>query len=152
MHPLAQQLNETLERENPHVSAMLSSLGKAIYFPKVGILSQSAEAKAKAKKFNATIGIAIENGQPMHLDVIQNTLSEYDPKDLYEYAPPAGKPELRAAWRSRLLKETPSLGTKKSAIRSQRTRSPTDLASSPTCSPTPETPLSFRIKTGKTMS
>ncbi|ALS29319.1 pyridoxal phosphate-dependent transferase [Paenibacillus sp. 32O-W] len=113
MHPLAQQLNETLERENPHVSAMLSSLGKAIYFPKVGILSQSAEAKAKAKKFNATIGIAIENGQPMHLDVIQNTLSEYDPKDLYEYAPPAGKPELRAAWRSRLLKETPSLGTKK---------------------------------------
>ncbi|PWW07373.1 aspartate/methionine/tyrosine aminotransferase [Paenibacillus cellulosilyticus] len=109
MNPLAQQLNETLERETPHVYAMLSSLGKSIYFPKVGILSQSAEAKAKAKKFNATIGIAIENGQPMHLKVIQDTLSAYDPKDIYEYAPPAGKPELRSAWRAKMIKENPSV-------------------------------------------
>ncbi|CAM4335327.1 aminotransferase class I/II-fold pyridoxal phosphate-dependent enzyme [Paenibacillus tarimensis] len=109
MNPLAQQLNETIERENPHVHAVLSDLGKAIYFPKVGILSQSAEAKAKANKFNATIGIATEGGQPMHLKVIQETLSAYNPKDLYEYAPPAGKPELRTAWRTKMLKETPSL-------------------------------------------
>ncbi|MBD3920062.1 aminotransferase class I/II-fold pyridoxal phosphate-dependent enzyme [Paenibacillus sp. PR3] len=109
MNPLAQQLNETLERETPHVYSMLSNLGKGIYFPKVGILSQSAEAKAKAKKFNATIGIAIENGQPMHLKVIQDTLSAYDPKDIYEYAPPAGKPELRSAWRAKMIKENPSV-------------------------------------------
>lgn len=109
MNPLAKQLNETLEKENPHVYAMLSSLGKAIYFPKEGILSQSAEAKAKARKFNATIGTALENGQPMHLKVIQDTLSAYAPKDLYEYAPPAGKPELRAAWRKKMLEENPSL-------------------------------------------
>jgi aspartate/methionine/tyrosine aminotransferase len=88
---------------------MLSDLGKQIYFPKVGILSQSAEAKQKAKKFNATIGTALENGQPMHLKVIQDTLSSYNPKDIYEYAPPAGKPELRAAWRSKMLEENPSL-------------------------------------------
>ncbi|EFM11576.1 aminotransferase class I and II [Paenibacillus curdlanolyticus YK9] len=109
MNQLAQQLNETLERENAHVYAMLSNLGRGIYFPKVGILSQSAEAKAKAKKFNATIGIAIENGQPMHLNVIQETLSAYDPKDIYEYAPPAGKPELRSAWRTKMIKENPSI-------------------------------------------
>ncbi|MFB9330262.1 aminotransferase class I/II-fold pyridoxal phosphate-dependent enzyme [Paenibacillus aurantiacus] len=109
MNPLAQQLNATIERENPHIYAMLSSLGKAIYFPKVGILSQSAEAKSKAKKFNATIGIATEGGQPMHLKVIQDTLSAYNPKDIYEYAPPAGKPELRAAWREKMIKENPSL-------------------------------------------
>lgn len=109
MNPLAQQLNETLATESPNVYDMLSALGKAIYFPKEGILSQSAEAKAKAKKFNATIGIAIENGQPMHLKVIQDTLSSYDPKDIYEYAPPAGKPELRAAWRTKMIKENPSL-------------------------------------------
>ncbi|TCN00831.1 aspartate/methionine/tyrosine aminotransferase [Paenibacillus sp. BK033] len=113
MNPLAQQLNETLEAESPNVYDMLSALGKAIYFPKEGILSQSAEAKAKAKKFNATIGIAIENGQPMHLKVIQDTLSSYDPKDLYEYAPPAGKPELRSAWRTKMVKENPSLEGKK---------------------------------------
>ncbi|MFF2483700.1 aminotransferase class I/II-fold pyridoxal phosphate-dependent enzyme [Paenibacillus sp. NPDC058071] len=109
MNPLARQLNETLEAESPNVYAMLSALGKAIYFPKEGILSQSAEAKAKGKKFNATIGIAIEDGQPMHLKVIQDTLTAYDPKDLYEYAPPAGKPELRAAWRSKMIKENPSV-------------------------------------------
>lgn len=112
MNPLAQQLNETLQRHNPNVYAMLSSLGKAIYFPKEGILSQSAEAKAKAGKFNATIGIATENGQPMHLKVIQDTLSAYNPKDIYEYAPPAGKPELRAAWRAKMIKDNPSLEAK----------------------------------------
>ncbi|CAM4115436.1 aminotransferase class I/II-fold pyridoxal phosphate-dependent enzyme [Paenibacillus alkaliterrae] len=112
MNPLAQQLNETLQSENPNVYAMLSTLGKAIYFPKEGILSQSAEAKTKATKFNATIGIATEGGQPMHLKVIQETLSAYNPKDIYEYAPPGGKPELRAAWRTKMIKENPSLESK----------------------------------------
>ncbi len=112
MNPLAQQLNETLQLENSNVYAMLSNLGKAIYFPKEGILSQSAEAKTKATKFNATIGIATEGGQPMHLKVIQDTLSSYNPKDIYEYAPPAGKPELRAAWRAKMIKENPALEAK----------------------------------------
>lgn len=109
MNPLAQQLNDTIAKENSHVYEMLSDLGKQIYFPKVGILSQSAEAKQKAKKFNATIGTALENGKPMHLKVIQDTLSAYDPKDIYEYAPPAGKPELRTAWRAKMIEENPSL-------------------------------------------
>lgn len=109
MNPLAQKLNDTIAQENKHVYDMLSDLGKQIYFPKEGILSQSAEAKAKAKKFNATIGTALENGKPMHLKVIQDTLSAYQPKDIYEYAPPAGKPELRAAWRAKMLEENPSL-------------------------------------------
>ncbi|QRG70393.1 aminotransferase class I/II-fold pyridoxal phosphate-dependent enzyme [Brevibacillus choshinensis] len=109
MHAIASQLNDTIQRENPHVYEMLSNLAKLIYFPKEGILSQSAEAKAKAKKYNATIGIALENGQPMHLKVIQDTLSAYQPKDIYEYAPPAGKPELRAAWRKKMIEEQPSL-------------------------------------------
>lgn len=112
MNPLAQQLNETLQNETPNVYAMLSGLGKAIYFPKEGILSQSAEAKSKANKFNATIGIATEGGQPMHLKLIQDTLSSYNPKDIYEYAPPAGKPELRSAWRSKMVKDNPRLESK----------------------------------------
>src|SRR5690606_38517171 len=109
MNPLAQQLNDTISREQPRVYDMLSGLGKSLYFPKVGILSQSAEAKQKANVYNATIGIAIENGKPMHLPVIQETLSAYEPKDLYEYAPPAGKPELRAVWREKMLRENPSM-------------------------------------------
>jgi aspartate/methionine/tyrosine aminotransferase len=112
MNPLAQQLNETISKEQPRVYDMISKLGRAVYFPKVGILSQSAEAKQKANVYNATIGIAIENGQPMHLPIIQETLSAYDPKDLYEYAPPAGKPELRTVWRDKMLRENPSLAGK----------------------------------------
>ena len=58
----AAELNQTIERENPHVFAMLSEFGRRLYFPK-GILAQSAEAKEKAKRYDATIGIAREGGQ-----------------------------------------------------------------------------------------
>ncbi len=109
MNPQAVQLNETLNKFNPHTYNLLSRLGREIYFPKVGILNQSAEAKKQAHTFNATIGIAIENKQPMHLECIQETLSSYAPSDLYPYAPPEGKPELRNAWRDKMLKENPSL-------------------------------------------
>lgn len=112
MNPLAEQLNENVKSGNIHVYDMLSTLGKEIYFPKEGILSQSAEASAHAKKYNATIGIATENGGPMHLAAIQDTLSAYKPQDLYPYAPPAGKPELRSVWRDKMLKENPSLSGK----------------------------------------
>lgn len=112
MNPLAEQLNESLRAGNAHLFEMLSTLGKEIYFPKEGILSQSAEASSLAKKFNATIGIATENGGPMHLAVIQNSLSAYKPQDLYPYAPPAGKPELRTVWRDKMIRENPSLNGK----------------------------------------
>lgn len=112
MNPLAEQLNENLKAGNPYLYEMLSTLGKEIYFPKEGILSQSAEAASHAKKFNATIGIATENGGPMHLAVIQDTLSAYKPQDLYPYAPPAGKPELRTVWREKMIRENPSLNGK----------------------------------------
>ena len=95
MNPLAEQLNESIQTGSSHVYSMLSQLGKEIYFPKEGILSQSAEAASLAKTHNATIGIALEGGVPMHLQVIQEKLSAFQPKDLYPYAPPAGKPELR---------------------------------------------------------
>lgn len=112
MNPLCKQLNQTIEQDNPHVYAMLSSLGKEIYFPKEGILSQSAEAGKKAHKYNATIGTATEGNKPMYLQAIQENLSSFDPKDLYPYAPAAGKPELRAIWRNKMLEENPSLKDK----------------------------------------
>lgn len=113
MNPLAGQLNEKLKTDSPHIYEMLSTLGKEIYFPKEGILSQSAEASSQAKKYNATIGIATENGGPMHLKVLQDSLSAFAPKDLYPYAPPAGKPELRGVWREKMIKDNPSLQDKK---------------------------------------
>lgn len=108
MNPLAKELNDQLSQHNPHVLESLSELGKNLFFPK-GILTQSAEAKEKAHRFNATIGIATEGPAPMYLQCIQNKLSAFDPKDIYPYAPPAGKPELRSLWREKMLRENPSM-------------------------------------------
>ena len=107
-NPLAQQLNERLAAAAPAVLAMLSPLGRRLYFPK-GILSQSAEAKQKAKRFNATIGIATENGAPMFLASMHRHLVEIAPNDAYNYAPPAGRQTLRERWREKIVAENPSL-------------------------------------------
>jgi aspartate/methionine/tyrosine aminotransferase len=112
VNPLATALNRQLEEDNPVVLKMLSELGRQLYFPK-GILSQSAEARQKAHRFNATIGIATEHDEPMCLDCIQKKLSAFAPKDLYSYAPPAGKPELRRLWREKMVRQNPSLRGKK---------------------------------------
>jgi hypothetical protein len=64
MNPLAKQVNDTIERENPHVYNLLSKLGKKIYFIREGILSQSLEAKTRAKKYNATLGTALRTVSP----------------------------------------------------------------------------------------
>lgn len=106
--PLAKGLNEQLEQAAPEVLAMLSSYGRRLYFPK-GILSQSAEAKEKANRINATIGIATEGDGPMHLASIQSELAAMDPAEVYPYAPAAGRPKLRQLWREKLLAENPSL-------------------------------------------
>ncbi|MDR3585429.1 MAG: aminotransferase class I/II-fold pyridoxal phosphate-dependent enzyme [Desulfosporosinus sp.] len=111
MNELAQDLNRQIQQENLHVYELLSELGKNLYFPK-GILTQTAEAKLQAHRFNATIGIATEQNQPMFIPLIQETLANYDPKDLYPYAPPAGKPELRQLWREKMINESPSLTEK----------------------------------------
>ena len=69
LNPIARSLNEKLEAAAPEVLAMLSAYGRRLYFPK-GIISQTAEAKQKASRFNATIGIATEDGGPMALPSI----------------------------------------------------------------------------------
>jgi aspartate/methionine/tyrosine aminotransferase len=108
VNALAIELNEAIGQHCPAVLEMLSGLGKELFFPK-GILSQSAEAKEKAHRFNATIGIATENDGPMYLSCMHEKLSSFDPRDIYPYAPPAGKAELRSLWREKMLRENPSL-------------------------------------------
>jgi phosphoenolpyruvate carboxykinase (GTP) len=112
IRPLAAELNETIERENPHIYAMLSELGKRLFFPK-GILSQAAEAKDKAKRFDATIGIACENGKAMFLPSIMHYFNDLTPAEALTYAPATGRPDLRKKWREGLLQKNPSLAGKK---------------------------------------
>ncbi len=111
MNPLAEQLNDQIKKNNPHVFEMLSPFGKRLFFPK-GILSQSAEAKEKAHRFNATIGIALENGEAMHLACIQDMLKGIRPDDAFPYAPAAGKLALREKWKEKQIAESPSLEDK----------------------------------------
>lgn len=107
-NPLAQELNAAIESANPPVLDMLSERGKRLYFPK-GIIAQSAEAKAKAHRVNATLGVATESRQPMHLECVDAYFSGLDPADTYFYAPPGGKPNLRELWRDKMLTENPRL-------------------------------------------
>ena len=107
LNPQAIELNEIIRKNNKNIYEMLSDKGKAIYFPKLGILSQSAEAKGK--KIDATIGIALEDdGSPMRLKSIAKKI-KLDPKDVFPYAPSFGKPELREKWKEMIYKKNPSL-------------------------------------------
>lgn len=111
MNPLASQLNEIIEKVNPHVLEMLSDVGKNLFFPK-GILAQSAEAKEKAHRLNATIGIAKEAGRPMVLQSVMDSISGMEPEESLTYAPSYGLPELRAKWRDAMYGKNPSLAGK----------------------------------------
>ena len=112
LNPIAQSLNEKIEEAAPEILAMLSEYGRRLYFPK-GIISQTAEAKQKATRFNATIGIATEGGGPMALASILSQIGDIPAADAVTYAPPAGRPGLRDEWRKKLIAENPSLAGKR---------------------------------------
>ncbi len=103
----ARELNAAIRANNPAILNLLSEKGKASYFPKSGIIKQTAEAKGK--KFNATIGMAIEDdGTPMRLPSIAKNIN-LDPRDAFPYAPSYGTPELRKVWQQLIRKKNPSL-------------------------------------------
>jgi aspartate/methionine/tyrosine aminotransferase len=110
LNPLAEAANNAIKAENATVFDLLSERGKRFFFPAKGILAQGAEAKAKAKTANATVGIATENGAPMHLGCIHAHYQGLTPSEIYDYAPSFGRPDLRQAWAKKQREETPSLG------------------------------------------
>lgn len=100
-------LNNTIEKVNTNVLEMLSERGKNIFFPKLGILAQSAQAKGK--KINATIGEAVEDdGSSMHLPEF-DALLNMPTATIFPYAPSFGKPELRTLWKDSIYRKNPSL-------------------------------------------
>lgn len=112
LNPQAEELNRIIKTHNPLVFDLLSEKGQAIYFPKDGILAQTAQAKGT--KINATIGIASEeDGSPIRLTSIARKIA-LPPKDVFPYAPSFGKPELRTKWLKVLKQKNPSLSAKTS--------------------------------------
>ena len=111
MNPIAEELNGIIQNGNPQVYDMLSSVGKNLFFPK-GILSQSAEAKGKAHRFNATIGMATEKGDTMFLPSVMAMLNDISPAEALTYAPSFGIMPLREAWKGEMVRKNPSLAGK----------------------------------------
>lgn len=108
MDAQAVALNKVIQQTNPSVYDMLSERGKNIFFPKLGILSQSAQAKGK--KINATIGEAVEDdGTSMHLPEF-DALVNMPTANIFPYAPSFGKPEFRSLWKESIYRKNPSLG------------------------------------------
>lgn len=106
-NPQAEALNNIIRNNNPAIYQLLSEKGKALYFPKEGILAQTAEAKGK--KINATIGTGVaDDGLPLFLPSIAKNLN-IDPKDAFFYAPSYGKMELRSAWKKLIYEKNPAL-------------------------------------------
>jgi aspartate/methionine/tyrosine aminotransferase len=102
-------LNDTIQKLNNNVLELLSDRGKNIFFPKLGILSQSAQAKGKS--INATIGEAMEDdGSSMHLSEFDKLIN-LPLGSVYPYAPSFGKKELRDSWKTSIYQKNPSLGT-----------------------------------------
>jgi len=107
MNDSAEHLNAEIAAHSPAVLDLLSARGRALYWPR-GIPFQGAEARAKAHRYNATIGEAMEGGAAMILPSVARVLAGVPPEAL-RYAYAAGKLELRQAWRAKLLRDNPSL-------------------------------------------
>lgn len=108
MNPQASALNEVLEAQNPAVYSLLSKRGKAIFFPKKGLVMQGKDASSK--KINASIGMATEDdGSPLRLSAIE-TLVNLPPEKVFPYAPSYGLLPLRQKWQSIIRTKNPSLG------------------------------------------
>ena len=110
MNPQAEELNQVIRKKNAVVFELLSQRGKNIFFPKKGILGQTADAKGT--KINATIGAAIEdNGSPMRLESIASNI-KLDPSRVFPYAPSFGRPDIRARWKDMIYEKNQGLGGK----------------------------------------
>jgi len=110
MNPLALELNDAIQQENVHIYEMLSQVGKHLFFPK-GILTQGAEAKEKAHRFNATIGMATEKGRTMYLPSVMSLLNGLEPEEALTYAPSFGIMPLRKEWKAQMVEKNPSLSS-----------------------------------------
>jgi aspartate/methionine/tyrosine aminotransferase len=107
MNPQAAELNQILRENSPNVFEMLSARGKEVYFPKKGILGQSAAAKGK--RIDATIGTAVEDDKsPMRLQCIQKNLN-IAPANAFPYAPSYGRPDIRSKWKEMIYEKNPGL-------------------------------------------
>lgn len=115
MNPIAEDLNRSIMLGNGHIMEMMSAVGRNLFFPK-GILTQSAEAKEKAHRLNATVGIATQGGRTMFLDTVMEKIKGIEPEDALNYAPSYGLLPLRKHWQGLIKEKNPSLRGKEISL------------------------------------
>ncbi len=107
MNPQAEELNQIISVNSHVVFSLLSDRGEKVYFPKKGILGQSAAARGK--RINATIGTAVEDDKsPMRLKCIEKNIS-VPPALAFLYAPSYGRPDIRSKWKEMIYQKNPGL-------------------------------------------
>ncbi|MFW5688857.1 MAG: aminotransferase class I/II-fold pyridoxal phosphate-dependent enzyme [Spirochaetota bacterium] len=107
MNTLARELNGVLD--GTVAGRLLSELGRSMYFPR-GIVAQTSEANERATRFNATVGMAFEHGEPIMLSGLSALVQGMSARETVAYAPTPGVPALRDLWREELRRKNPSLG------------------------------------------
>lgn len=107
MNSLAVDLNTILK--DTAAFELLSEFGKRFYFPK-GIAAQSAEAKEKAKKHNATIGMAFADKEPMMVPSLRKFIPDLTPTEAVSYASNGGDAVLRKKWKEEIVRKNPGMG------------------------------------------
>jgi len=106
MNSLAEELNTVL---SPTIAGqLLSRFGREIFFPK-GIVAQAAEAGKRAKRINATIGMAVEHSKPMMLRAVKHLVPDLGEDEIAAYSPTGGLQELRNLWLEQLKAKNPGL-------------------------------------------
>jgi aspartate/methionine/tyrosine aminotransferase len=107
LNPQALELNAAIQKAAPHFLDILSERGKAVFFPRKGILGQTADAKKC--RINATIGAALEDdGKTMCLPSLSDLISLPE-GDVFPYMSSFGHEGLRSRWKEMMLQKNPSL-------------------------------------------
>jgi aspartate/methionine/tyrosine aminotransferase len=97
----AQALNNEIRVHAPAAAALLSALGRRIWFPS-GVPAQAADARDCP--INATIGQLTDGRKrSVPLPVLARHTGALPNEEVYFYAPQGGRRDLRQAWRTRIL-------------------------------------------------
>ena len=100
-------LNAILAEYHPAALAVMTELGKRLYFPK-GVPVQAAQAKEAGCPFNATIGeLKGEDGAALPLPTMQKTIVGLSPEESFLYQAQGGRRDLREAWSQHICDEMP---------------------------------------------
>ncbi len=107
---MEEKLNSILKTEHPAALAVMTDLGKRLYFPK-GVPVQAGQAKKAGCPFNATIGeLKGEDGKALPLPSMSETIVGLSEEEAFLYQAQGGRVDLRQAWARHIATEVPADG------------------------------------------